>query len=75
MNRSLLLALALIAAGGSTVSAQSGPSAQERAACRSDATKFCASFVGKPTQMNGCLRDNKAQLSESCRKVVEARGG
>lgn len=75
MTRSLLLALALVAASGTAVLAQAGPSAQERAACRSDATKFCASFVGKPEQMNGCLRDNKAKLSDSCRKVVEARGG
>lgn len=75
MNRSLLLAFALVIASGSAAPAQSGPSADERAACRSDAGKFCSSFVGKPSQMNGCLRDNKAKLSESCRKVVEARGG
>jgi hypothetical protein len=37
--------------------------------------KFCASFVGKPPQMNACLRDNKGKLSDGCRKVVEARGG
>lgn len=75
MNRSLLLALAFAAANASAGMAQSGPSAQERAACRSDATKLCASFVGKPEQMNGCLRENKAKLSDACRKVVEARGG
>lgn len=75
MIRSLLPALALVAMSGSVVLAQAGPTAQERAACRSDATKFCASFVGKPEQMNGCLRDNKAKVSEGCRKVVEARGG
>jgi hypothetical protein len=75
MNRSLLLALALVAASGSAVLAQSGPSAQERAACRSDATALCASFVGKPQQMNACLRENKAKLSDACRKIVEARGG
>jgi hypothetical protein len=25
--------------------------------------------------LNACLRDNKAKLSEPCRKVVEAHGG
>ncbi|WP_291852088.1 cysteine rich repeat-containing protein [Bradyrhizobium sp.] len=55
--------------------AQSGPSPREQMACRSDAGKFCADHVGKPPQMNACLRQNKANLSEACRKVVEARGG
>ena len=57
------------------VLAQSGPSPQEQMACRSDAGKFCADHIGKPPQMNACLRDNKAKLSDGCRKVVEAHGG
>jgi hypothetical protein len=44
-------------------------------ACRSDATAFCAEHIGKPPQMSACLRENKAKLSVSCRKVVEARSG
>ena len=55
--------------------AQSGPTLQEQMACRSDASKLCAEHVGKPPEMNACLRANKAKLSDSCRKVVEARGG
>ena len=43
-------------------------------ACRSDAESLCSQFVGKPPQMQACLRDNKAKLSTSCRKVVEAHG-
>jgi len=43
--------------------------------CRGDAGKFCAEPIGKPPQMNACLRENKSKLSESCRKVVESRGG
>jgi Cysteine rich repeat len=57
------------------VLAQSGPSPQEQMACRSDAGKFCADHIGKPPQMNACLRDNKAKLSDACRKVVESHGG
>lgn len=56
-------------------SAQSGPTPQEQMACRGDAGKFCAEHVGKPPQMNACLREHKAKLSEGCRKVVESRGG
>ena len=70
-----LVALALPLANASLASAQAGPSVQEQMACRSDAGKFCAEHVGKPPQMNACLKANKANLSDSCRKVVESRGG
>jgi len=66
----LLLATAILPAA-----AQSGPTLQEQMACRADASKFCADHVGKPPEMNACLRENKAKLSDSCRKVVESRGG
>jgi hypothetical protein len=75
MKKSVYVALVLLVAGGSAATAQSGPSPQEQMACRSDASKLCAEHVGKPPQMNACLRTNKAKLSDSCRKVVEARGG
>jgi hypothetical protein len=48
---------------------------QEQMACRSDAGKFCAEHIGKPPQMNACLRANKEKLSDGCRKVVESHGG
>jgi len=68
-------ALMLSLAAGAPAQAQSGPSPQEQMACRSDAGKFCAEHIGKPQQMNACLRANKANLSKNCRKVVESRGG
>ncbi|MET3911545.1 hypothetical protein ABID59_005909 [Bradyrhizobium sp. S3.3.6] len=73
MKTSVLAALLLAAALPAT--AQSGPTPQEQMACRGDASKFCAEHIGKPPQMNACLRENKAKLSDSCRKVVESRGG
>ena len=75
MKNSVYVAVVLLAVGGSTANAQSGPSREEQMACRSDASKLCAEHIGKPPQMNACLRENKAKLSDSCRKVVEARGG
>ncbi|NUR14125.1 MAG: hypothetical protein HOQ20_20115 [Bradyrhizobium sp.] len=69
------LAALLLAATALPAAAQSGPTLQEQMACRGDASKFCAEHVGKPPQMNACLRENKSKLSESCRKVVESRGG
>jgi Cysteine rich repeat len=80
MKKSVHVAAALVAlilplVTGSLAFAQSGPSVQEQMACRSDAGKFCAEHVGKPPQMNACLKANKANLSDACRKVVESRGG
>jgi hypothetical protein len=75
MKKSVYVSLVLLVAAGASANAQSGPSQEESMACRSDATRLCAEHVGKPPEMNACLRDNKAKLSEPCRKVVEARGG
>jgi hypothetical protein len=67
--------LILSLAAGAQAQAQSGPTPQEQMTCRSDAGKFCAEHIGKPPQMNACLRANKAKLSDGCRKVVESHGG
>jgi hypothetical protein len=75
MKKSVYAALIVLIAAVTSASAQSGPSPQEQMACRSDAGKFCAEHIGKPPQMNACLRENKARLSDSCRKVVDSRGG
>ena len=74
MKISVLAAL-LLAATALPVAAQSGPTPQEQMACRGDAGKFCAEHIGKPPQMNACLRENKTKLSDACRKVVESHGG
>ena len=68
-------ALILSLAAGAQAQVQSGPTPQEQMTCRSDAGKFCAEHIGKPPQMNACLKANKAKLSDGCRKVVESHGG
>lgn len=74
MKISVLAAL-LLTAAALPATAQSGPTPQEQMACRGDASKFCAEHIGKPPQMNACLRENKPKLSDSCRRVVESHGG
>jgi hypothetical protein len=69
------IATVFLLAAMSQAMAQVAPSMQEKMACRSDAESLCSQFVGKPPQMQACLRDNKAKLSVPCRKVVEAHGG
>jgi hypothetical protein len=75
MTKTILLPLALIVTLGSAASAQSPASRQDQMDCRPDAIKLCSSHIGKPDEMRVCLAQNKASLSEACRKVVEARGG
>src|SRR5258705_3454248 len=75
MKKSVIVSLVVLIAGAASAAAQSGPSPQEQMACRSDAGKFCAEHIGKPPQMNACLRENKTKLSDACRKGVEARRG
>jgi hypothetical protein len=76
INRSsTLLALALVIAGASQAMAASGPTAQEKMACRADAESLCSQFIGHPPQMRARLAQNKAKLSVPCREVVEAHGG
>ena len=75
MMKSVYVSLVLLLAAGSSATAQSGPTREEQMACRSDATAFCAEHIGKPPQMNACLRANKEKLSDGCRKVVASHGG
>lgn len=75
INRSSLIALALLITAASQAMAQPGPTMQEKLACRADAQTLCARFAGKPPQMRACLAQNKAKLSTPCRQVVEAHGG
>ncbi len=73
--RAMLVAFTLVIAGASQAMAASGPTMQEKMACRADAETLCSQFVGKPSQMRACLAQNKAKLSTPCREVVEAHGG
>jgi len=73
--KSAALAFVVVIAGISQASAASGPTMQEKMACRADAEAFCSQFVGKAPQMRACLEQNKAKLSSPCRAVVEAHGG
>lgn len=74
MKKTLVLSFAAVMFSASVVLAQSGPTREEQQACRPDAMKYCSSFVGKPAEMNACLKSNKANLSESCKKIIDSRG-
>ena len=48
---------------------------EEQAACTSDAIRMCFTSIGQADAMRACLRRNKPNLSTSCRKLIESRGG
>ena len=48
---------------------------QQRATCAPDAFRLCSSYIPDPTQVERCLRQNKADLSEACRAVFEQTPG
>ena len=74
MNGLVWIALAVVLSSAAA-NAQPAPSREDQAACRSDATRYCAMHAGEPADMNACLRANKAKLTGACKAVVEARGG
>ena len=75
MTKSIFVSLVVLLGSATLAFAQAGPTVSEQMSCRGDAGKFCAEHIGKPPAMNACLRENKAKLSEACRKVVESHGG
>lgn len=57
-----------------TAFAQTGPAALDQRACREDASKFCSNVQPGGGRIVLCLANNRAKLSEPCRKVLDARG-
>lgn len=75
MRKTSILTCVLLLAGATLAHGQSAPTREEQAACRADAMKLCSAHIGKPTEMNACLKANKPNLSAPCKKVIESRGG
>lgn len=48
---------------------------EQRAACAPDAFRFCSSYIPDPSSVERCLRQNKPELSDACRTVLEQSPG
>ena len=66
------LLVAVVATIAFPAGAQQAASDADKAACRSDAIKFCRAQVGKSKEMLDCLGKVKDQLSQACAAVVAA---
>jgi hypothetical protein len=69
--RMTAIVAAILAGLSSTAMAQT---AAERAACRSDFIKLCPGTRPGGGRGLECLAKQKDQVSEACRKVLEAHG-
>jgi hypothetical protein len=45
--------------------------AEQQAACAPDAFRLCSSYIPDPTEVAGCLRQRRSELSGSCRSVFD----
>ena len=48
---------------------------EQRAACAPDAFRLCAGYIPDPIRVEQCLRQNKSDLSDACRSVLEQSAG
>ena len=75
--KKLFLILALFALNPN-IAAAAAPSpdasAEEQAACRSDAIKFCFFKIPNGDALKKCLRDKKPKLSARCQALITSRG-
>lgn len=66
LGRCVLLAATLLATSAM------GQTAAERAACRSDFQKLCKGTKPGGGRVLACLSQQRDQLGEACRKVIDA---
>jgi len=70
----LAVALMLLIANVPLALAQHSGTPQEQNACTRDAQRFCRKDLGNDGAVQGCLQQNRARLSTSCKKVFESHG-
>ncbi len=70
--RTISLVAALMISSLTTALAQDF-TAEQRAACRGDYNKFCRGTAPGGGRVLACLSKQYAQLSDACKKVVDAQ--
>jgi hypothetical protein len=58
-----------------TAFAQDQGTPEQQAACAPDAFRLCSSYIPDPGRVEGCLRQQKARLSGSCRALFDEHAG
>ncbi len=69
----LAFAVLIVAIGFSSAASAQTATPDQRGACKTDYEKFCAGTVPGGGRVVACLNQHYPQLSDTCRKVLEAR--
>ncbi|MET0219502.1 MAG: hypothetical protein ABW213_02475 [Tardiphaga sp.] len=79
MSRPRFVAVLVAAAAAAPVAAAAqapnqsiGPTPEQRAACQADYDKFCVGMIPGDGRIIACLRRQYDQLSDACRKLIDA---
>ena len=79
MSTPRLVALIIVAAAGAPAAAGAqvvnqpiGPTPEQRAACQADYDRFCLGMIPGDGRIVACLRRQYNELSESCKKLLDA---
>jgi Cysteine rich repeat len=62
-----------IAVGSVTAASAQTLTAEERTACQADFEKYCKGTRPGGGRIIACLNKQRAQISEACRKVIDAQ--
>jgi Cysteine rich repeat len=70
--KSVLIPLAAVVAlsSGVSLAADQPQSTSPRAACKADVEKFCSGVQPGGGRIVGCLKQNEAQVSASCKDAI-----
>jgi hypothetical protein len=71
MHGNRMISATIILLFGSCATGLAAPSAAMKSACAGDRTRFCNSFVGKPSEMQKCMQAHRAEWSNGCKAAAE----
>ena len=69
----LHFAMLAVLVGFSTAALAQAPTAEQRTACKADYEKYCAGTTPGGGRIIACLNKQRDQLSEACKKALDAR--
>jgi hypothetical protein len=67
----LAIMLAALSCNGTAFAQENRGTAEQRAACGTDAFRLCLSYMPDATNVEACLRQRKSDLSDACRAVFD----
>jgi hypothetical protein len=71
----LVVVLAALFGNGAALAQENRGTPEQRAACAPDAFRLCLSYIPDVTNVEVCLRQRKADLSDACRAVFDHAAG